>query len=156
MHAGCCVRPADRSAYACGSLRQDIGSSQVEGKKVVGVDAEWELGAAGRKTVATIQVAPLRGTPFVFHLQRGQSGFTKETFPETLKLLLEYSSIVKVRVTKTGFFLRHHIGTMYGLVRDERLADRVVLLNIVVPEAHISPHEARRKTFGGQDTSMAR
>lgn len=56
-------------ADACGSLRQDIGSCEVEGRKVVGVDAEWEIGAAGRKKVATIQIAPLRGTPFVFHVQ---------------------------------------------------------------------------------------
>ena len=85
---------------ACGSLRQNVNASMVEGKKVLGVDAEWEVGPSGRKKVATIKIAPLRGTPFVFHLQRGESGFKKETFPATLKVLLEDSSIIKVSTFK--------------------------------------------------------
>ena len=85
-------------ADAWGSLRQGVNSSVVEGEKVVGVDAEWEMGPCGREKVATIQIAPLRGTPFVFHLQRGESGFRKETFPSTLKVLLEDNIIMKVRI----------------------------------------------------------
>ena len=48
--------------------------------------------------MATIQIAPLNGTPFLFHLQRGKSGFTKETFPAALKCLLADPNIIKVGV----------------------------------------------------------
>ena len=89
-------------AAACGSLRHDINQTQVEGNKFCGADAEWELGPSGRLKVATIQLAPLKGTAFLFHLQRGHSGVTKETFPHALKALLEDGSIVKVRSGRTS------------------------------------------------------
>ena len=52
-------------------------------EKVLGVHAEWETAASGRQKVATIPVATLHGTPFLFHLRRFPSGFTNETFPTT-------------------------------------------------------------------------
>ncbi|CAN0586312.1 unnamed protein product, partial [Laminaria digitata] len=66
--------------------------------QVLGVDAEWETAISGRQKVATIQIAPLHGTPFLFHLQRGPSGFTRETFPAPLADLLADPSIIKTGV----------------------------------------------------------
>ena len=82
-------------ADAVGFLR--TSNSLLGGSQVLGVDAEWEAGAdGGRQKVATIQVAPLQGTTFLFHLQRGRVGFSRETFPSSLRGLLEDPSIVKV------------------------------------------------------------
>ena len=83
-------------AAACCELRES--NSQLEGKQVLGMNAEWETNALGRQQVATIQIAPLNGTPFLFHLQRGKSGFTKKTFPPALKGLLADPNIIKVGV----------------------------------------------------------
>ncbi|CAM9826112.1 unnamed protein product, partial [Ectocarpus sp. 4 AP-2014] len=63
-----------------------------------GADAEWQVQPDGRGPVATLQIAALRGPSFLFHLQRGSSGFTKETFPAPLKALLEDNSIIKTGV----------------------------------------------------------
>ncbi|CBJ26285.1 Chain A, Structure Of Mouse Wrn Exonuclease Domain pdb/2E6M/A Chain A, Structure Of Mouse Werner Exonuclease Domain [Ectocarpus siliculosus] len=65
---------------------------------VCGADAEWQFSPRGREPVATFQIAALRGPSFLFHLQRGSSGFTKETFPAPLKALLEDPSIIKAGV----------------------------------------------------------
>ncbi|CAN0564608.1 unnamed protein product, partial [Laminaria digitata] len=98
-------------ALAVSLLRES--KSQVEGKQVLGVDAEWETAISGRQKVATIQIAPLHGTPFLFHLQWGPSGFTKETFPALLKDLLADPSIIKTGVAiKTD---ATHIFSDYGV-----------------------------------------
>ncbi|CAN0272154.1 unnamed protein product [Laminaria digitata] len=71
-------------------------TSQVEGKKGLGADAEWETSASGRLRVTTIQVAPLHGTYFLFRLQRVPSGLTKETFPTSLDGLLADANTLEV------------------------------------------------------------
>ncbi|CAN0036346.1 unnamed protein product, partial [Laminaria digitata] len=97
-------------AHAVSLLRES--KSQVEGKQVIGVNAEWETAISVRQKVATIQIAPLHGTPFLFHLQRGPSGFTKETFPAPLKDLLADPNIIKTGVAiKTD---ATHIFSDYG------------------------------------------
>ncbi|CAB1102794.1 unnamed protein product [Ectocarpus sp. CCAP 1310/34] len=63
-----------------------------------GADAEWQFSPRGREPLATFQIAALRVPSFLFHLQRGNSGFTKETFPAPLKALLEDPSIIKAGV----------------------------------------------------------
>ncbi|CAN0475977.1 unnamed protein product, partial [Laminaria digitata] len=46
--------------------------------------------------VTTIQVAPLHGTHFLFHLQRIPFGLTKERFPTSLDGLLADANTLKV------------------------------------------------------------
>ncbi|CAB1117477.1 unnamed protein product [Ectocarpus sp. CCAP 1310/34] len=92
------VYDPDAVAAACGSLRQSISQNRVEGKMICGADAEWQFSPRGRKPVATFQIAALKGPSFLFHLQRGSSGFTKETFPAPLKALLEDPSTIKAGV----------------------------------------------------------
>eukprot|EP00903_Cladosiphon_okamuranus_P010289 g9740.t1 len=108
------VSAAQPIVEACGYLRQAASDGKVEGRLVVGVDAEWERGPSGREKVATLQIAPLRGTCFVFHLRRGGSGYTKETFPIALKAFLEDGTIIK-----TGVAIKAdatHILNDYGVV----------------------------------------
>ncbi|CAM9778841.1 unnamed protein product, partial [Pylaiella littoralis] len=72
------------------------------------------MDASGRGKVATIQIAPLRGRAFLFHVFKGGSGFTKETFPATLKSLLEDGTIIK-----TGVAINNdasHIFKDYGVI----------------------------------------
>ena len=54
-----------------------------------------------RQKVATIQVAALPCTPFLFRLRRVPFGFTKETFPTALEGLLVDPNILEVSVTTT-------------------------------------------------------
>ena len=51
-----------------------------------------------RHKVATIQVAALPCTPFLFRLRRVPFGFTKETFPADLEGLLVDPNILEVSV----------------------------------------------------------
>ena len=51
-----------------------------------------------RQKVATIQVAALPCTPFLFRLRRVPFGFTKETFPTALEGLLVDPNILEVSV----------------------------------------------------------
>ena len=48
--------------------------------------------------MATIQVAALHGTPFLFHLRGILSEFTKETFPSALEGVLVDPNIIEVSV----------------------------------------------------------
>lgn len=67
---------------------------------VLGLDCEWELslGGAPPNPVSTVQLSLPGGTAYCFQLQRGERKTTKENFPIALKLLLEDSSIRKVRI----------------------------------------------------------
>ena len=91
--------PTPSSLQSASSVR---AISQVEGEKVLGVHAEWETTASGRQKMATIQVAALHGTPFLFHLRRVPSRFTKETFPTALEGLLVDPNIMGVSVANHG------------------------------------------------------
>ena len=51
-----------------------------------------------RQKVATIRVAALPCTPFLFRLRGVPFGFTKETFPSDLKGLLVDPNIIEVSV----------------------------------------------------------
>ena len=60
--------------------------------------AEWETAASGRQKVASIQVAALPCTRFLFCLRRVLFRFTKETFPTALEGLLVDPNILEVSV----------------------------------------------------------
>ena len=56
-----------------------------------------------RQKVATIQVAALPCTPFLFRLRRIPFGFTKETFPTALEGLLVDPNIIEVSVANHNY-----------------------------------------------------
>ena len=60
-------------------------TSRVEKKEVLGVDAEWETADSGGGKWWPSMHPPQHGMPFLFHLQRAPSGFTKEMFPTALE-----------------------------------------------------------------------
>ena len=70
----------------------------MQGKKVAGVDAEWEMDPAGRGKVARLQIAPLRGTFSLFHLRRGDWCVRRRRFPLPSKLftVVADSNTIKV------------------------------------------------------------
>lgn len=81
-------------AIAVSFLRES--TSEAEENIFLGADVEWETGVSGRKKVMTIQIGPLHGTPFPFHLQRGTYGFTKDTFPAPIKDPLAKPNIIEL------------------------------------------------------------
>ena len=62
----------------------------------VGLDAEWEVWSAGAQPVATVQLATLLGTTYIFHVR--YSNGRKIFFPKALRTLLEDDRLLKVGI----------------------------------------------------------